>query len=202
MSADCRDCAKRRRQERVRASIPRPFGDCTAPGCVNKVEYQALWPLCITHAVPIYEAMLTAERNSLELARSLPSPSRTDRDNAQDANDEKMQAGAEGFIYYLLVADRVKIGFSIDIRQRMRAYPPGSELLAVEPGSMELEKQRHREFAHVRRSGREWFMPCPEIDAHVVALVEQHGNPARFGYRFRERATAGGPTPRGWRGSR
>ncbi len=203
MSNNCGDCRKREHQDRVRASIPRPFGDCAAPGCEGRVEYQAFWPLCMTHAGKILDSYKRAEEWSLNLARTMSSQSEDDRASRTDEHDTEIRAGAAGFVYYLRVGERVKIGFSVDIRQRMRAYPHGSTLLAVEPGSYELERQRHQQFANARQSGREWFRPCPEIDAHCAALVEQHGSPSRFEYRFREQnAPAGGPTPRRRKGRR
>src|SRR5690554_2780796 len=44
-----------------------------------------------------------------------------------------------GWVYYIRVGDTIKIGFSQDVSQRMRTYPPNAELLAAHPGTLETE---------------------------------------------------------------
>lgn len=201
MSSDCGDCRKRRHQERVRASIPRPFGNCTAPGCDEPMAKE-LWPLCFTHAVTIYTRMKQSEEVVEAVIAQMCTPAKNDRNNAIDAHDAKIRGTAEGFVYYLRVGDRIKIGYSVDVRQRMRAYPPDSELLAVEPGSLALERERHQQFAGQRAAGREWFRPCPEIEQHAAELVAAHGSPARFSYRYRTPSETQAVRVRSWRGRR
>lgn len=48
-----------------------------------------------------------------------------------------------GYVYYIRINQHIKIGYAKDVTKRMRLYPPGSELLAVEPGTMRDEKDRH-----------------------------------------------------------
>lgn len=61
----------------------------------------------------------------------------------------------EGVVYYIRINGQVKIGYTTNLTRRSRNYPPGSELLAVEPGSREVEAQRHRQFARALARGRE-----------------------------------------------
>lgn len=83
-----------------------------------------------------------------------------------------------GTIYYLRVGDLIKIGYTIDIDQRMRQYPPNVTLLATHPGTRETERQMHHKFLHRLTKGREWFSPCDEIDRHVQDVLTQFGDAA------------------------
>lgn len=71
-------------------------------------------------------------------------------------------------VYYARLSDRVKIGYSYNVRQRMWSLSP-EELLASEPGSLEKEAERHRQFAHLRTHG-EWFRYEGELVEHVEEL--------------------------------
>lgn len=92
-----------------------------------------------------------------------------------------------GWVYYLRVDERIKIGFSTDVRQRMRAYPPTAELLAVHPGTRDTERQMHERFAGHLAQGREWFRVDAPVMDHITAVVSEFGPPpAKFIYRYRE----------------
>jgi hypothetical protein len=71
-------------------------------------------------------------------------------------------------VYYLSFADRIKIGTTVNIRERLRALPH-DRLLATEPGGAGLEHERHAQFASARLSG-EWFTSTPALLAHIRRL--------------------------------
>lgn len=106
-----------------------------------------------------------------------------------------------GWIYYVLTDGKIKIGYSTNITRRLRAYPPGSEVLAVHPGTPDLEKQIHRDFDAHRVAGREWFRPDPEILDHCERVVAEHGDPQRFAPKVRDpHASKQVTSVRGWSG--
>lgn len=88
-------------------------------------------------------------------------------------------------VYYARRDGLIKIGTTTEIRARMTAQGI-TDLLAVEPGSYDLEDQRHTEFAVHRLSrkrgtgnGRgngpaEWFRPGASLMAHIEALSAVH----------------------------
>jgi hypothetical protein len=150
--------------------------------------------LCDTHAVDVAAAVLREqkmhvmimgifERQTTEQAVRF-SESRGARER-YEAVKADIRQDRDGFVYYLMVGERLKIGYSVDVKQRMRAYPPGSELLAVEPGDRELETQRHRQFAGSRTDGREWFRPTPDILELVEEIVNTYGEPRHFAHHYR-----------------
>lgn len=96
--------------------------------------------------------------------------------------DARMQvmldaAGAEGWVYYMRINGRIKIGYTTNLRQRSRNYPPGTELLAVEPGDRDLEARRHAQFSRSLAQGREWFAESEDLVQHISALAEQYATP-------------------------
>lgn len=73
-------------------------------------------------------------------------------------------------VYYLAVNQYIKIGTANDLRARLDAYPPGTRLLATEPGSYTLESARLLEFREYLAARREWFRPGPRLIEHINRL--------------------------------
>lgn len=96
----------------------------------------------------------------------------------QPAADEHIPArrGTER-VYYLRFGDRIKIGTSSSFKGRLSTLPY-HEVLAIEPGTFALERERHREFDALRIQGqREWFHDAPALGAHAGRLRIKHGPP-------------------------
>jgi T5orf172 domain len=74
------------------------------------------------------------------------------------------------FVYFIRLGPYVKIGTSSDVRGRIGALSlaPGN-LLAVIPGSFEVEKSAHKRFSALR-AFREWFYLQDELLAYVKDL--------------------------------
>jgi hypothetical protein len=82
-------------------------------------------------------------------------------------------------VYYVTRGDLIKIGFTANMTHRMGAILPDS-ILATEPGGESLERQRHRQFKHLRASlGREYFTRGDDLLTHIAEVIKQHG-PARM----------------------
>jgi hypothetical protein len=92
-------------------------------------------------------------------------------------------APSTGTIYYVKSGGHIKIGWASDLAARLRAYPPGSELLASHPGTRADERRLHTRFAVHRSHGREWYPLAPVVLAHIDRVVTEHGTPdkATFG---------------------
>lgn len=86
-------------------------------------------------------------------------------------------------VYYIAAPDLdlVKIGFAIDPTKRLAKInsdsPAAVVLLATEPGSIELERERHRQFGASRRRG-EWFQLSGPVSEHIATLA-QYAKPDR-----------------------
>lgn len=82
-----------------------------------------------------------------------------------------------GYVYYARIGRSIKIGYANNVKSRMSSYPPETELLAVEPGSFELEAHRLSEFADALTWGNEWFEPSKSLMNHIGDLRRIHGAP-------------------------
>ncbi|WP_328339509.1 GIY-YIG nuclease family protein [Micromonospora sp. NBC_00421] len=79
------------------------------------------------------------------------------------------------YVYYIRFGDRIKIGYSRNLSGRL-ANLPHDEVMAIEPGPIELEQMRHRQFAVHRITSRgEWFHMHPDLLAHIEMLVQHFG---------------------------
>ncbi len=79
----------------------------------------------------------------------------------------------DGHVYYIAQGSHVKVGWTQDVDRRLGELQVGAperlELLATEPGTQELEKDRHRQFEPLRVSG-EWFRHEGALKEHLASL--------------------------------
>lgn len=95
---------------------------------------------------------------------------------------------APGMVYYIRINGHIKIGYTANLPQRSRNYPPDSELLAVEPGTPQTERERHQQFSRHLAKGREWFRESEEIAAHVAELQALNGVPDVLMHKYRTKS--------------
>lgn len=87
--------------------------------------------------------------------------------------------GRPSVVYYMRFGNRVKIGFSTNLRSRMATLCP-DEVLAIEPGYQGEERAQHVRFAELREEG-EFFRMNRELVDHINLLRKMYGDPlARF----------------------
>jgi len=80
-------------------------------------------------------------------------------------------------VYYVRIGSYIKIGTTTSFKYRMTSLMP-DEILATEPGHEELERLRHKQFAHLRIPlGRERFRADPELTNHIQMIREHYGEP-------------------------
>lgn len=79
----------------------------------------------------------------------------------------------KGGVYFVKSGDVVKIGFSINVMQRLTGIethcPTAVELIGLIPGGRREERQVHRQFRHLRVHG-EWFRLVPPLTDFIAAL--------------------------------
>jgi T5orf172 domain len=157
---------------------------CVWPHCGEPLDIARVGPLCVYHALLAHEAILQSEDVAVTDALDVQMQRRK-------AERERQQALARergrqpGWIYYLRTDGRLKIGYSGNVRRRMRQYPPDSVLLAVHPGTPDLETEMHRRFAGSRAAGREWFRETADLAEHITQVVAEYGDPASHRYHYR-----------------
>lgn len=77
-------------------------------------------------------------------------------------------------VYYMLIGEHIKIGTTGQLETRVSELRPDA-VLATEPGSYEIERHRHAQFAHLRVPGlgsrSELFESGEELLEHIDRLV-------------------------------
>lgn len=105
-----------------------------------------------------------------------------EREAAAQAKLDALKPGSFGdaagaVVYYIRLGKYVKIGTTTKLKQRMRDLMP-DEVLAVEPGSYDLESTLHAQFADIRFSpSLEYFELTDKLGDHIDAVVAKHGPP-------------------------
>ncbi|AXH49725.1 hypothetical protein KNT98_gp83 [Gordonia phage Frokostdame] len=135
--------------------------ECVHPACEKAPQSHFSFPipLCSEHMIQIVT-------RSSEIMQTLRDE-RARRTPRQMAPSRRPDSHAP-LVYYLRFGDRIKIGTSTNLKERLTCIPH-DELLATEIGSHGTEHVRHLEFASDRITG-EWFHASPRLIAHIEAL--------------------------------
>lgn len=129
--------------------------------CHRPVEPGAPVSLCRVH-------MVLAAQFVVDLQRA-------HKDAAPETSRATLKFGRPQAVYYLKLGNRIKIGTTTNLPQRLLAVPH-DEVLAVEPGGNATERNRHAQFARHRTTG-EWFKAHAELNDHIAAIRSIHGEP-------------------------
>lgn len=117
---------------------------CVWPGCGDDAFID--FPLCANHVYEVHQRVVSAAAKPK--VRSAPvSPNR--------------RSEAKGLVYFMRFGAMVKIGFTTNLADRVRALRP-EEVLGVMDGDMAAEKRLHHEFGKHWLRG-ELFSLTPEI---------------------------------------
>lgn len=98
----------------------------------------------------------------------------------KEAEAQRQETAAYVVYYARLGNNHIKIGTTADLPRRMveLRVVNVSNLLAAEPGSYDVERQRHEQFRKWRYNRRkEDFGEGPDLLEHIRAIREQHGPP-------------------------
>jgi len=174
---------------------------CIWPGCGRVKNYELM--VCKAHKKIIadYEDPSTKRLNEL---RAQAAGQRERNIEALDRGEKiDKNARTEGYVYFVRTGDLIKIGYSTQPYQRLRAYPPNAEVLGVFPGTKKLEADLHGRFRFALRKGREWFRVADEILEYVNEMVAHYGPPDKA---LTDRYQDPGPRQtvgtRNWRGTK
>lgn len=174
------------------ATVRKPIPVECAWGSCRNPRYDAHIPICPSHievAHVIFERETDPERAE---SRYWVTPNWA-RDPDRKPLPEKKKPPTEGVIYYIRSGGHIKIGWTSDLAKRMRAYPPDTTLLAVEPGTRKDENRTHKRFAHLLTHGREWFPLAPQILEHIDRVKAEHGEPPQVDFSAKRATRIVGP---------
>lgn len=171
---------RRTRQEQAKMDLD----VCLMPGCTQPMIHKIGQPLgvCYGHGLGIADYFEWVKEDfELKLSKLSRFESHAKRQRREERAAESRRHHP-GWIYYLQVGDHIKIGFTVDVKRRLKAYPPGSRLLALHPGTKQLEHDTHTIFVGSRAAGREWFLDTDELRDHIKAVHADFGEPDRARY--------------------
>ena len=138
----------------------------------NEDLTEAMIPLCWRHGYEValrYKHKIKAE---LDHEAAIQAARDADREQAEGGNPT-----GTPLVYYAQIGDYIKIGYSTRLRQRLRTLR-ADHLLAVEPGGLDLERERHAQFRAERIDlRRENFRPSPELLDHIETLRRERRLP-------------------------
>lgn len=83
----------------------------------------------------------------------------------------------ENVVYYMRFGNLIKIGTTTALSARTRQLRP-DEVMAAEPGSYDLERKRHQQFAAFRLHG-EYFHPAALLMLHIRKIRGRHLKPPK-----------------------
>ncbi|WP_157227735.1 GIY-YIG nuclease family protein [Nocardia asiatica] len=135
---------------------------CSWALCTVSVSYRFLDAnvlLCQDHALLTWAAVQAMQEDS-QIPKGLPPLPKADPQTS-------------GYVYYLRIGDRVKIGHTTDLDRRLATYPPTMEVLKIRKGGRQLERDEHSRFSPWRTDGREWF----EANAEVLKRIAEIDSP-------------------------
>lgn len=163
--------AKQAAPESNRHGIPLRGDDplkCSYPRCPRPVTTYVDMRICNSHVHQVVDEVKRREPERFVVVRTV-------RPKVEEK--PKRNLPKDGTIYYLEHDGHIKIGWTSDLRRRMRQFPPGAALLATEPGTQSDERKVHRKFKVHRTHGNEWFAAVPSLKHHVEMVKRRYGTP-------------------------
>ena len=115
---------------------------CCIPNCTTPTAPILRSPLCPDHARQVYTEVRDMIENATT-AQRVASLDNCGKGRARVRNDMR-----GGFVYFFLVGELVKIGYSTDPEQRLRQVK-ADRILGYFPGTMRDEKAIHAKFGHL-----------------------------------------------------
>ncbi|NNC13601.1 GIY-YIG nuclease family protein [Planctomonas sp. JC2975] len=155
---------------------------CVIPGCADAAAAGAPVPLCLHHLA--LGADWVAREYGVHDMLPTPCPACGARVGIRypsgwvcsvcewvygTSPDGDLPLPRVDVVYYIRFDDRMKIGTSSNLRQRLSQLWH-HELVALERGGRSREHARHEQFAPWRLGTSEWFQLAPELAEHADAL--------------------------------
>lgn len=140
--------------------------------------------LCFDHAFEVYlEVHREIGLNIRTLFQMMDKQAKKEAAGATAFEKELALAyAAQSVVYYVRIGDYIKIGYTENLTERLKALRVDkADVMATEPGGREKEKERHQQFAHIRRGRRENFEKTPELLTHIAKVRRDNGAPAITG---------------------
>jgi hypothetical protein len=128
---------------------------CPVPGCIFAIVEDVV-PVCRRHAIEIWK----------QVQLTLPPAESAIQREARQLADEARRAGVRqqmGWVYFLELDDKIKVGWTSNLEKRLRSYPPHARMVVEYPATRADERDLHRTLRTELVAGREWYGRTPLV---------------------------------------
>lgn len=134
---------------------------CPIPGCIFPLTVDDL--VCWQHSLRIWERVQTAHLKSAGSA--ITTESADARAARQEAERKKRTQTSltPGWIYFLELDDKIKVGWTSNLQNRLKDYPPHARMVVEYPATRADERDLHRTLRLSLAAGREWYARTPQV---------------------------------------
>lgn len=186
--------ADRQREARTQRGID--WSVCLVPGCGKSL---LLWgsnphpedrrdvsmelPLCYDHQAVVWRMCITYYADKPEFAERVADVNERIAAREQreaDAEKHAFMQRQDGMLYFIRLGDLVKVGWTRDLRSRLKSYGASASLLVAYPGTRDDETTLHRQLRPALAKGREWYHDGDVINHFISEALEQYGPPPTF----------------------
>lgn len=154
---------------------------CIFPSCPRSAWDGAPLHMCRAHVMIAVDhgkrALAEDERRRAERLRAVQLGR-----SFEEPTAPPQKPTATSCLYLIRVGGNIKLGWTADLRKRMRDYPPDSLLLATCPGSRRDEQRLHKRYAHLLSHGREWYPLSPDLLRLAEEWKSKHGAPEQVDF--------------------
>ena len=150
---------------------------CPIRGCDNGRHPDRL--VCVQHSVQIWAHVEEIKGADIQVALTI---AEQEERKAADRAKQIELAKTHGWIYFLELDDKIKVGWTANLAQRLKSYPPHARMVVEYEGTRADERDLHRTLRVSLVAGREWYARTPQVlecmrDAQLKRdrqLTEEH----------------------------
>lgn len=147
---------------------------CPIEGCIFEVVEDVV-PVCRMHAIQIWK----------QVQLTLPPSETAHEREVRLQADEARRAGVrqeQGWMYFLELDDKIKVGWTSNLQNRLKSYPPHARMVVTYPATRADERDLHRTLKTELVAGREWYGKTPLVLRLMreAELAENHRRKAEY----------------------
>lgn len=183
---ELREAELRRRQRDARLNGGIDWEICLVPGCgwialdAGKPRNHTIrLPLCLDHLATAHAQATYRRDDPLMVEAALLAVKRQADQQASldEAAKKAWLAKTTGHMYFVRLNDLIKVGWTRDLRDRLKAYGASAEVLVHYPATRDDETLLHRQLRPVLAKGREWYTDGPVVQRFITQALAEHGPP-------------------------